>query len=67
VRADDHDNPFWKGVRTIVVTESYVELEMFEPLAPRRLDVGTSQVECHLFDDEALEEARRRELERAPA
>jgi hypothetical protein len=33
-------------------------------LAPRQLGVGTSQVECHLFDDDALEEARRRALER---
>ena len=58
VRADDPDNPFWKGVRQIVVADSHVDLEMFEPLAPRQLGVGTSQVECHLFDDDALEEAR---------
>ena len=56
VRADDPDNPFWKGVREIVPADSYVDLEMFEPLAPRQLGVGTSQVECHLFDDDALEE-----------
>ena len=47
--------------------DSHVDLEMFEPLAPRQLDVGSSQVECHLFDDDALEEAQKRKLERAPA
>ena len=66
-RADDPGNPFWKGVRQIVAAEGHVDLEMFEPLAPRQLGVGTSQVECHLFDDEALEEARRRELDRGAA
>ena len=64
VRADDPDNPFWKGVRQIVVAENHVDLEMFEPLAPRQLGVGPTRVECHLFDDAALEEAGRRELER---
>ena len=67
VRADDPDNPFWSGVRQIVVADSHVDLEMFEPLAPRQLGVGSSQVECHLFDDDALEEAQKRKLERAPA
>jgi len=67
VRADDPNNPFWKGVRRIVVAEGHVELEMFEAVAPRKLDVGSSQVECHLFDDDALEEARSRERERLTA
>jgi oligopeptide/dipeptide ABC transporter ATP-binding protein len=67
VRADDPDNPFWSGVRQIVVADSHVDLEMFEPLAPRQLGVGSSQVECHLFDDNALEKAQKRKLERAPA
>src|SRR4029077_2585347 len=53
IRADDPDNPFWTGVRQIVVAENHVELEMFEPRAPRLLDVGTTRVECHLFDDDA--------------
>jgi hypothetical protein len=64
VRTGDRDNPFWKGVRQIVAADNHVDIEMFESLAPRQLGVGTAQVECHLFDDEALEEARRRELER---
>ena len=64
VRADDPGNPFWKGVRKIVPADGHVDLEMFEPLAPRQLAVGTSQVECHLFDDDALAEGRKRGLER---
>jgi peptide/nickel transport system ATP-binding protein len=67
VRADDPDNPFWKGVRQIVVAENHVDLEMFEPLAPTLLGVGPTQVECHLFDGAALEEAWRRRLERESA
>ncbi len=67
IRADDPDNPFWKGVRQIVVAEDHVDLEMFEPVAPRLLDVGSTQVECHLFDADALAEARKRKLERESA
>ena len=43
-RAEDPGNPFWKGVRQIVAAEGHVDLEMFEPMVPRQLGVGTSQV-----------------------
>jgi peptide/nickel transport system ATP-binding protein len=67
IRADDPDNPFWTGVRQIVAAENHVDLEMFEPRAPRLLGVGPTRVECHLFDDDALAEASKRKLERQSA
>ena len=63
VRSDDPGNPFWRGLRRIVPADSHVDLEWFEPIAPRSLDVGDTRVECHLFDDAALEEAERRRSE----
>jgi oligopeptide/dipeptide ABC transporter ATP-binding protein len=59
-RADDPDNPFWRGLRQVVPADGHVDLEWFEPIAPRPLDLGESRVECHLYDEEAVEEAERR-------
>ena len=39
-----------------------VEIEWHEPLEPRLLDVGPVQVECHLYDEDALAEAERRRV-----
>jgi oligopeptide/dipeptide ABC transporter ATP-binding protein len=63
VRSDDPGNPFWRGLRRMVPSDSHVDLEWFEPMAPRPLDVGDVQVECHLFDEAALAEAERRRSE----
>jgi oligopeptide/dipeptide ABC transporter ATP-binding protein len=63
-RADDPENPFWRGLRRVTPTDGHVDLEWFEPIAPRPLDVGESRVECHLYDEEALSEAARRRSER---
>jgi oligopeptide/dipeptide ABC transporter ATP-binding protein len=65
VRNDDPSNPFWRGLRRVVPADSHVDLEWFEPIAPRPLDVGDTRVECHLFDDAALEEAEGRRSETA--
>ncbi len=66
VRVEDPDEPFWKGVRSIVAADDHVDVEWHEPLAPRLLDVGDVKVECHLYDADALAEAERRRTETAP-
>lgn len=63
VRADDPEEPFWTGVRRMSAAANHVELEWFEPIEPRLLPSGTVEVECHLYDDEALQEAERRRAE----
>ena len=67
VRSGDPDDPLWRGLRRIVVSEAHVDLEWFEPIPPRQVDVGGAQVECHLFDDAALAEAERRRAEASAA
>jgi oligopeptide/dipeptide ABC transporter ATP-binding protein len=63
VRNEAHDEPFWKGVRNLTAADGHVEVELFEPLVPRLLPLGDAQVECHLYDDEAVSEALRRRSE----
>jgi oligopeptide/dipeptide ABC transporter ATP-binding protein len=57
VRADDPDEPFWRGVHAIHPGERHVDVELNEPYAPRLLPVDGVQVECNLFDEEAIERA----------
>jgi peptide/nickel transport system ATP-binding protein len=62
-RADDPAEPFWKGVRRIEALDGSVEVEWHDPLDPRLLPSGEVEVECHLYDEEALRQAERdREL-----
>jgi peptide/nickel transport system ATP-binding protein len=56
-RSESPDDPFWKGVKRIETSEGHVELEFHEPLEPRPLPAGDVEVECHLYDDEALRQA----------
>ena len=63
VRADDPEEPFWTGVRRLSAAPNYVELEWFEPVEPRLLPSGPVEVECHLYDEEARQEAERRRAE----
>ena len=58
VRSDDPDEPFWRGVHAIRSDERHVDVELNEPYAPRLLPVDGVQVECNLFDEEALERAQ---------
>ncbi len=60
IRADSPDAPFWKGIRKIAADGQFAELEWHKPIAPRPLAQGDTTVECHLYDDEALAEAKRR-------
>jgi peptide/nickel transport system ATP-binding protein len=64
VREDAPDAPFWTGVKRIEAGGDHIEIEWFDPIAPRPLDAGATTVECHLFDDHALAEAERRRAAR---
>jgi oligopeptide/dipeptide ABC transporter ATP-binding protein len=59
-RATAPDDPFWKGVRSVETKESSVDVEWHDPIEPRLLPAGEVEVECHLYDEEALAEARSR-------
>jgi peptide/nickel transport system ATP-binding protein len=61
-RADDPAEPFWRGVRRMAVQGDGVEVEWHEPVDPRMHTVDEVEVECHLYDDDALVEAERRRL-----
>ena len=54
IREDDPEEPFWRGVREIRVSDGQVEVELNEPYAPRLLPMSAVQVECNLYDEEAL-------------
>ena len=56
-RAGDPEARFWKGIRKLQPEDGHVDVEWHEPLEPRPLDVGGVQVECHLYDAEALARA----------
>jgi peptide/nickel transport system ATP-binding protein len=60
IRGESPDAPFWKGVRRIAANGQFADVELYEPIAPRPLEQGDSTVECHLYDEEALAEAKRR-------
>ncbi len=65
IRADDPDEPFWRGVRSIRVADRHVEVELHDPYSPKLLPVGRVQVECNLYDEDARDAAEA--LERARA
>jgi len=66
IRQASPDAPFWKGVKRINAEGDHADVEWHEPIAPRPLDHGTTTVECHLYDEDALAEAERRRAETAP-
>ncbi len=63
LRADAPDDPFWRGVRRVAADDRGMDVEWHEPVEPRLLHSGDVDVECHLYDDEALAEAARRRAE----
>jgi peptide/nickel transport system ATP-binding protein len=66
LRTDAPDDPFWRGVRRIEPDDRGVDVEWHDPVEPRLLRSGDVEVECHLYDDEALAEADRRRVETRP-
>ncbi|MGH2972279.1 MAG: ABC transporter ATP-binding protein [Gaiellaceae bacterium] len=65
-RAADPAEPFWTGVRRMEATNGALEIDWSDPVEPRLLPSGTVEVECHLYDDEALAEAAKRRQSRIP-
>jgi oligopeptide/dipeptide ABC transporter ATP-binding protein len=57
MRADDPHEPFWRGVRSISSGERAVDIELNEAYPPKLLPVNGVQVECNLFDENALDRA----------
>jgi peptide/nickel transport system ATP-binding protein len=62
LRATAPDDPFWKGVRRLATLDDRVDIDWHDPIEPRLLPSGDVQVECHLYDEEALAEAERRRV-----
>jgi peptide/nickel transport system ATP-binding protein len=63
VRSEDPDERFWTGVKRVDGSGGHVDVEFHEPVVPRLLSSGAVDVECHLYDEEALAEAERRRSE----
>ena len=59
-RAADPAEPFWTGVSRIADANGSLEIDWHEPIEPRLLPEGPVEVECHLYDELALEEAAKR-------
>jgi len=57
VRAEDVDEPFWRGVRHLSASTRHLDVQLNDPYSPRLLPVERVQVECNLFDDDALARA----------
>ncbi|HSG13298.1 MAG TPA: oligopeptide/dipeptide ABC transporter ATP-binding protein [Gaiellaceae bacterium] len=66
IRDEDPSEPFWTGVKRVTTQSDAVDIEWHEPLEPTTTEVGGVRVECHLYDDAALEEAARRRQEARP-
>jgi oligopeptide/dipeptide ABC transporter ATP-binding protein len=57
VRAEEPDARIWKGVREIRAAEGEAVVEFNEGIEPRHLATNGVEVECHLYDEEALRRA----------
>jgi oligopeptide/dipeptide ABC transporter ATP-binding protein len=57
VRADDPNEPFWRGVRQLTEGERHLDVVLADPFTPRLRPVERVQVECNLFDEDALRSA----------
>ena len=56
-RQDDPEEPFWRGVHRIATNNGGLKIDWHEPLEPRLLPTDGVEVECHLYDDDALARA----------
>ncbi len=59
LRAENPDDPFWRGVVSTAAEAGGVRVIFREPIEPRELPMGESVVRCHLHDPEALAAAGR--------
>lgn len=54
IRAEDPDEPFWRGVERVAAGDRHVDIQLADPFVPRLRPADRVQVECNLFDDDAL-------------
>ena len=54
LRADAPDDPFWKGVAEVAERGGAVAIRFHDGIEPRDVESGHSQLQCHLYDPEAL-------------
>jgi peptide/nickel transport system ATP-binding protein len=59
LRAEAPDDPFWRGVAETRVEPRQVVVRFHEGLVPRDVQVGQARLQCHLYDEQALERARK--------
>ncbi len=57
LRADAPDDPFWKGVAEVTERGGAVTVRFHDGIDPRDVEAGSSRLQCHLYDPEALEAA----------
>ena len=57
VRAEEPDARIWKGVREIEAVQGGARVQFHEGLEPRHLSANGVEVECHLYDEEAMRRA----------
>jgi peptide/nickel transport system ATP-binding protein len=53
IRAEDPQEPFWRGVNRLEASGTHVALDFQPPQDPRLEPVGDVNVACHLYDSEA--------------
>ena len=63
----DPDERFWNGVRRLARSSSRSNRAVGTMDEPRPLEIGPVEVECHLYDAEALAEAERRRAGARPS
>jgi oligopeptide/dipeptide ABC transporter ATP-binding protein len=57
-RSEAPDDPLWRGVASVTTEPHGVRVRFQDHLDPREVADGPVQVECHLYDDEALARAK---------
>ncbi len=58
MRSQAPDDPFWKGVAETSVEPRGAVVRFHDGLVPRDVEAGQARVECHLYDERALAQAR---------
>ncbi len=58
MRAQDPDDPFWRGVAAISVEPDAVSVRFHPGLEPCEVEAGRARVRCHLYDPEASARTR---------
>jgi hypothetical protein len=57
IRSEEPDARIWKGVREIRAADGETVVDFHEGIEPRHLATNGVEVECHLYDEEALRRA----------